>query len=279
MLLPWDLPFYFCSQDIKPLPMNSKLSTKPLISVILPIRNADAYLAASIDSLLFQNYQNIEIIAIDDASIDGSLGILNAFKKEDKRLKVFKNVKKYDLAITLNRCLRKAKGKFIVFMDPKDTITKNKFQKQLDFLLDNPKVVGVGTQCVYLNDEGKRVGKSNFPALHEDISQKPIHGVSVLFEGIMVNKFKLPKDLLYFSPNKHLFLYSDMTLKLLQYGELANLPEYLHFHHTHTYYGSVAKNIKHLWSLGTLWMKSKFDYETNPSIKTFFSTPFKPSAS
>lgn len=259
--------------------MNPKVDTKPLISVILPIRNADNYLASCIDSLLCQNYENIEIIAIDDASIDGSLGILNAFKKEDRRLKVFRNVKKYGLAITLNRCLRKAKGKFIVFMDPKDTITKNKLQKQLDSLVENPKLVGVGTQCVYLNDNGKRVGKSAYPALHEHISQKPIHGVSVLFEGIMLNKYKLPKDLLYFPPHKHLFLYSDMTLKLLQYGELANLPEYLHFHTTHTYYGSLEKNMKHLWSLGTLWMKSKFDYETNPSLRTFFSSPFKPSTS
>ncbi|MDE2025356.1 MAG: glycosyltransferase family 2 protein, partial [Patescibacteria group bacterium] len=85
--------------------MNPNVVAKPLISVILPIRNADRFLASCIDSLLCQNYENIEIIATDDASIDGSLGILNAFKKEDKRLKVFKNVKKYGLAITLNRCL------------------------------------------------------------------------------------------------------------------------------------------------------------------------------
>ncbi len=259
--------------------MKQSVHTAPLISVILPIRNADRFLATSLDSLLSQNYQNIEIIAIDDASIDGSLGILNAFKREDKRLKVYKNVKKYDLAITLNRCLKKAKGKFIVFMDPKDEVTKNKFQKQLDFLLKNPKVVAVGTQCIYLNDNDKRIGKSNYPALHEHISQKPIHGVSVLFEGIMITKYRIPKDLLYFPPNKHLFLYSDLALKLLQYGELANLPEYLHFHRTHTYYASLEKNMKHLWSLSKLWIKSKFDYQTNPSIRTFFSSPFKPSTS
>ena len=259
--------------------MNPSMYHNSLISVILPIRNADRFLASCLDSLLFQNYENIEIIAIDDASIDGSLGILNAFKKEDKRVKVFKNVKKYGLAITLNRCLRKAKGKFVVIMDPKDSVTKNKFTKQLNFLLHNPKVVAVGTQCVYLNEDDKRIGKSNFPALHEHISQKPIHGVSVLFEGIMINKYRIPKDLLYFPPYQHLFLYSDMALKLLQFGELANLPEYLHFHHTHTYYRSLEKNMKHLWSLGKLWMKSKFDYQTNPSFRTFFSSPFKPSTS
>lgn len=259
--------------------MNPKLDTKPLISIILPVRNVARFLPASLDSLLMQNYEHIEIIAIDDASTDNSYKVLQALKRQDKRLKIFRNVKKYGLAVTLNRSLKKAKGKFIAFMDPKDTITKNKLQKQLTFLLDNPKVVGVGTQCVYLNEDDKRIGKSTFPALHEHISQKPIHGVSVLFEGIMLNKYKLPKDLLYFPPDKHLFLYSDMTLKLLQYGELANLPEYLHFHRTHTYYSSIKKNMKQLWSLGTLWMKSKFDYQTNPSLRTYFSSPFKPSTS
>src|SRR5205085_2405090 len=98
----------------------------------------------------------------------------------------------------LNRALRRAKGKFIVFMDGRDTITKNKIQKQVDFLLRNPKAVGVGTQCMYLNESDKRIGKSNFPQYHRDISQKPLHGISVLFEGIMINKYRIPKDLLSF---------------------------------------------------------------------------------
>lgn len=244
----------------------------PLISVIFPVNDHEQFLPASLQSILAQNYQNIEIIAVNDFSRDNSLKILRQYKKQDKRLKVFANVKRYGLAITLNRALRRTKGKFIVFMDPRDSITKNKLQKQLDFLLKNEKVVAVGTQCYYTNDNNKRLGKSDFPALHEHISQKPIHGISVLFEGIMINRYRIPKDLLYFPMHKRFFLYSDMTMKLMQYGEIANLREFLHHHRKHN---DISSTTKHLTSLVKLWIKSKFDYEETPSFRSFFSTALK----
>ncbi len=254
---------------------SDKLS--PLLSVILPIRNAESYLSDCLDSLINQNYSRIEIIAIDDYSTDKSWKILRKYRKLDNRLKIFRNVKKYGLAITLNRCLKRAKGKFIVFMDARDSITKNKFQKQLLYLMENQKVVAVGTQCIYLSDKNKRIGKSSFPSLHEDISEKPLHGISVLFEGIMINKYRIPKDLLYFPTYKHLFLYTDMAMKLLQYGKLANLSEYLHFHRKHDY--AFQSGTKHVFSLFKLWVTSRTQYEISPSLRGIFSGILKPSTS
>lgn len=249
--------------------MDYSIEPNPLISIVLPVRDCEQFLSSSLNSLLEQNYQNIEIIAINDFSRDNSGRILNAYRAKDKRIKVFHNVKYYGLGVTLNRAIRRAKGKFIVFMDARDSVTKNKLQKQLDFLLKNPKVVAVGTQCHFINEQNKRIGKSDFPALHEDISQKPIHGISVLFEGIMINKYRIPKDLLYFPTHKHFFLYSDMTMKLMQYGEIANLPELLHYHRKHD--NSLTSTTKHLTSLAKLWIKSKLNYEETPSLRSFFS--------
>ncbi len=250
----------------------------PLISVIMSIHNDAKFLTSSLESLRNQNYLNIEIIAIDAASTDSSYHLLKESRKQDTRLKVYRNVKKYGLAITLNRSLRKTKGNFVVFMDPRDMVTRNKFQKQLDFLHANQKVVAVGTQCIYVNEEDKRIGKSNFPSLHEHISQRPLHGISVLFEGIMVSKLRIPKDLLHFPTNSHPFLYSDMALKLIQYGKLANIPEYLQFHRKHDA-SSLQSTTKHLVSLAKLWLNSRMQYETRPSIRSFFGGAFKTSIS
>lgn len=252
------------------------MSTKnQLISVILPIHNAESLLPICLDSLKKQNYKKIEVIAIDDFSNDGSYKILIDAQKKNGKLKISQNVKKYGLSTTLNRALKQAQGRFIVFMDPKDTITKNKLFKQVEFLLKNEKVVAVGTQCIYLNEENKRIGKSEFPALHEHISQHPIHGVSVLFEGIMIDRLKIPKDLLYFPTGRKLFMYSDMAMKLIQYGELANLPEYLQFHTKSTYYSSIRSISKHIFSLITLWTIAKSRYEDMPSFRSFLSTAFR----
>ncbi len=258
--------------------MKSKQSLLPLISVILPVSNTASFLPTCLESLLTQNYKNIEIIAIDDNSADISFAIAKSYKKNDKRIKLFRNVKKYGLSITLNRCIRRAKGKFLVFMDPRDMVTKNKFQKQLQYLQKNPKTVAVGTQCIYLNEENKRIGKSNYPSLHEHISQSPLHGVSMLFEGVMINRYKIPKDLLYFPTTKHSFLYSDMAVKLIQFGEIINLPEFLHFHRKHSAI-TLATTTKHAYSLMKLWLSSKFDYEIEAlSLKNLFAGFFKANA-
>ncbi|HEX8965577.1 MAG TPA: glycosyltransferase family A protein [Patescibacteria group bacterium] len=259
--------------------MKSNELPLPLISVIFPVSNAASFLPTSLESLLTQNYKNIEIIAIDDNSTDISFAILKSYKKNDKRVKISRNVKKYGLAITLNRAIRRAKGKFLVFMDARDMVTKNKFQKQIQYLLKNQKTVAVGTQCIYLNDENKRIGKSNYPSLHEHISQSPLHGVSMLFEGVMINRYKIPKDLLYFPATKHFFLYSDMAVKLIQFGEITNLSEYLHFHRKHSS-TPLSTTTKQAFSLMKLWLSSKFDYEIEAlSLKNLFTGFFKANTS
>ena len=92
---------------------------KPLISILLPVHNSEKYLSDCLKSLLSQTYKNIEIVAIDDKSSDKSYRILNQFKKTDKRVRVYRNVKRYGIAITLNRLLKKSKGSYLAFMDIK----------------------------------------------------------------------------------------------------------------------------------------------------------------
>ena len=61
-----------------------------MISIIVPIFNAEKYLAACIESLLAQTVQDIEIILVDDESTDGSLSIAQSFATQDKRVRVLR---------------------------------------------------------------------------------------------------------------------------------------------------------------------------------------------
>src|SRR5579872_2430352 len=92
----------------------------PLVSILLPVHNAQEYLEESLQSLLSQTYSNIEIIAIDDFSRDHTYQLLKEYRKKDKRLVIRKNVKHYGLRLTLNRCVRHVKGQYIAFMNPSD---------------------------------------------------------------------------------------------------------------------------------------------------------------
>ncbi len=251
------------------------MKNQPLISILLPVHNSAPTLSECILSLLNQSYKNIEIIAINDKSSDKSSSILNALKKKDKRLRIYKNVKRYGLAVTLNRLAKKAKGSFIAFMDTDDISSPNRLKKQLNFLLHNTDVVAVGSQCTFIDEKGKKIGRSDFPTENSLIYANPLHGISMQFETVLINKTLLPKDVLRFHTGSNPFIYSDIFMKLMPYGKFANLEDFLHFHRNDPkiYLSNIKRNII---SLVKLWIKSKALYDYTPPLRSFFSPIIKP---
>ena len=136
----------------------------PLVSIILPVYNGSNSLSDCLKSLLRQTYKQIEIIAIDDHSNDESYKILRSFRKKDQRLRISRNVKHYGLTVTLNRSLKRAKGTYIAFINARDTSSQHRISSQLTYLLRHPKTAAVGTQCFFINEQKKRIGRSTFPA-------------------------------------------------------------------------------------------------------------------
>ncbi len=248
----------------------NQLINQPLVSVILPVRNAEKYLMACLDSLSSQTYNNLEIIAIDDFSVDDSYTILKNYRKIDRRIKIFRNVKHYGMAVTLNRALKKTRGQYVAFMKAEDITYKEKLIKQVAYLEGERKTVAVGVQSNFTDEQNKRIGKSEFPTAHLDIYKKPLHGVSVQFESIMINRHLIPKDLLYFHTNQHPYLYADILVKLLQYGKLANLPYYLY---NHRKFGIEKQrtNFKEIIMTIKLWFRSEALFGYRPDLRTLFS--------
>lgn len=243
-----------------------KKTKEPLISVIMPVQNAGDYLLECLKSLKNQNYKNLEIIAIDDKSTDNSYKILSTFKKREKRLKVYRNVKRYGIALTLNRALKRAKGDFIAFMDGHDFSTPNRLKKQIAFLLDNPKAVAVGTQCYFLSGDNKRIGKSNFPSENAAIYDSFLKKMTLQLETLMINKNLIPKDILYFKQLSYPFIYTEVLAKMLPYGKVANLPEFLHLHRTPE---NSLQRLETILSTLKLWVKSITVYDYRPSLRSF----------
>jgi glycosyltransferase involved in cell wall biosynthesis len=250
------------------------MKEQPLISVILPVHNAAETISECLSSLFSQSYKNIEIIAIDDFSSDASYKILKALKKKNKTLRLYKNIKRYGIGVTLNRLVKKAKGSYIAFMDTSDISSPNRLKKQLNFLINNSDVVAVGSQCTFIDEKNKKIGRSDFPTFHDSIYQNPLHGISMQFETILINKTLLPKDILKFHTGSNPFVYSDLLIKIAPYGKFTNLKEFLHFHRNNPkiYLSDVKRNIV---SLLKLWVKSKalYDYET--SLRSFFTPLIK----
>ena len=87
----------------------------PLVSIIMPCYNAEAYIEESIVSVLAQSYKNWELLIIDDNSIDKSSEHIHTFKQKDTRIKYIKNSVNVGAAKSRNRGLDIANGQYIAF--------------------------------------------------------------------------------------------------------------------------------------------------------------------
>lgn len=107
-----------------------------LVSVIMPSYNTAEYIGKSIQSVINQTYKNWELIIVDDCSTDNTEEMIQPFLK-DKRIIFLKNEKNSGAAISRNFALRKARGRYIAFLDSDDLWLPVKIEKQLKFMKDN----------------------------------------------------------------------------------------------------------------------------------------------
>lgn len=106
-----------------------------LVSIIMPSYNTGCYISASISSVLAQTYTNWELIIVDDCSTDNTDSIISSF--HDERIRYIKNEKNSGAAVSRNRALREAKGKWIAFLDSDDLWELNKLEMQIAFMASN----------------------------------------------------------------------------------------------------------------------------------------------
>lgn len=105
--------------------MDFQEANVPLISIIIPVYNTEKYLIQCLNSVLDQGYRdNIEIILIDDGSIDNSGRICDEFAERDSRIKVFHTIN-CGLSAARNKGLTVAQGKWIAFLDSDDWLAEN----------------------------------------------------------------------------------------------------------------------------------------------------------
>lgn len=108
-----------------------------LVSIITPNYCCGAFLAECIESVLGQTYTNWEMIIVDDCSDDESVEVIKGFADRDERIRLLVNERNSGAAVSRNRALREARGRWIAFLDSDDLWMPEKLERQLDFMVDN----------------------------------------------------------------------------------------------------------------------------------------------
>ena len=106
-----------------------------LVSVIMPSYNTGSLIKESINSVFNQTYGNWELIIVDDCSSDNTMEVLGTIN--DPRIKIIRNEVNSGAAVSRNRALREARGRWIAFLDSDDLWMPDKLEKQLDFMEKN----------------------------------------------------------------------------------------------------------------------------------------------
>lgn len=111
----------------------SKMSVEDdLVSIIMPSYNSSDYIVNAIKSIQDQTYDNWELIIVDDCSTDNTVNIINNLNEQ--RIRLFINEKNSGAAVSRNKALREAKGKWIAFLDSDDIWVSTKLEEQLNFM-------------------------------------------------------------------------------------------------------------------------------------------------
>lgn len=164
----------------------------PVLSVVSGAYNLETCFSfrKSIESILNQTFTDFEFIICDDGSSDGTYEILKEFAKYDERIILLKNEKNIGLAATLNKCIRAARGSFIARHDCDDYAAKDRFEKQISYLANNPDVDLLGSWA-YLFDENGVYDTLVFPrnVKNEDfLFTSPYQHGSVMFRKEVLEK-------------------------------------------------------------------------------------------
>lgn len=167
------------------------MKKNPLISVIIPVYNAESYLKQCLDSIISQTYSNLEIICIDDGSLDRSRNILNAYKKLDRRFVVIYETNK-GVSEARNVGLEQIHGEYVMFVDADDWIDIDTCEKAVTAIVSADADVVMWS---YVSEHRTtRFSKNIFPSDFVFERQEVLNKLHRRCIGIVNEEFRRPEQ-------------------------------------------------------------------------------------
>lgn len=198
--------------------------SKPEVSIILPVYNAEKFIVETIESILSQFFTNFELIIIDDCSEDNSLRLVKRFV--DKRIHIYRNKKNLGVAKTLNIGLSKALGKFIARCDADDINLQDRFLRQIQFLKKNKNYVLVGSNAEIFFEDKQYTYLTKMPLSHKQIQRRILIKNPFIHSTVMFRKEAIIKAGSYNALFNGAEDY-ELWLRMIQIGKVKNLKKAL----------------------------------------------------
>jgi len=158
----------------------------PRVSVLIAEYNAAPFLAAAIDSVLAQTFTEFELVVVDDASTDGSRGIVERYR--DSRIRLIVNDRNLGAGGARNRGLAAISSEYVACLDGDDLCFPQRLARQIAYLDAHPEVAAVGAQARLIDIAGRNIGEVRRPVTELGIRWWRIFGSPLIHSSAMVRR-------------------------------------------------------------------------------------------
>lgn len=220
---------------------------KPKISIIIPSYNYANFIGETLESVFSQTYKDFEVIVVDDGSTDGTRKVIKKFLPKIRYIKHETNL---GFAPAMNTGIRAAKGKYLNFLSADDKLLPTFLEKEVAVLEKYPKVGLVFSPVMFMDKEGKIIGKQKIKNGYRDKND----GYQSLLVGNFVNlvtaivRADIVKKVGFFNNKLRQNPDWDMWIRIAKKSHLAYVPEHLAVYRQHdlNLTAEVKRNFKRI---------------------------------
>ncbi len=209
------------------------MPSEPLLSVCMPVYNAEQYVRQATESILTQTFSDFEFIIIDDGSTDGTRAILDELAERDPRIRLISRPNT-GYTVALNEAIGMARAPYMARMDADDISMPQRFEKQIVYMQSHPECVLLGSRILTIDPFGSPLYEPNHKLVHEEIDRQLLNGVgwAIVHPVSMIVRSHLVALGGYrveMEPAEDL----DLFLRLAERGKIANLTDVLLHYRQH----------------------------------------------
>jgi glycosyltransferase involved in cell wall biosynthesis len=237
----------------------------------MPVRDGAAYLAASIDSVLGQDFENFELVVVDDGSTDATADILHRYAARDSRVVILRQERE-GLVAALNRGLAAAKAPLIARLDADDIALPVRLALQFEAMRNDSALGLLGGQAATIDETGRVIGRLTSPTRPEEIIASLQRGNQMIHSTVMFRR-PLVAELGGFRKAFEAAEDFDLWLRISERAKIANLPDDLVHYRVHVKNVSVRLSSRSQYSVRLAKLSAALRRAGSPDLADSLPAP------
>ncbi len=243
---------------------NKKRQTSPLVSVVMPVYNAELYVFEAVESILQQTFEDFEFIIVDDASTDNTRIVLD--KIQDSRIVRINNTNRTGNYKCRNQALDICKGKYVCVMDADDISYLERLRKQYEFMENYLEYAAIGSDILFFSEQSstrlferlRDPDEIKVSLLKDNVATHP----SLIIRKDILEKNKIRYNEEYFYSGDY-----DLLVQISRIGNITNYPEPLLQYRLSNNQISQSKRLEQMMYADRIRLRQLSNFCIKPSIE------------